>query len=98
MMKEGIECIICMDDNICVNVLNVLRKLEVEVPRDIKIASFYNSQVLEEYYPPISCVNLDIGELATRAAEILFDVLHGRDAQKRTLLGYQVLLKESTQL
>ena len=96
MMKEGIECIICMDDNICVNVLNVLRKLEVAVPRDIKIASFYNSQVLEEYYPPISCVNLDIRELATQAAGILFDVLHGKAVQKRTLLGYQVLLKEST--
>ena len=96
MMKEGIECIICMDDNICVNVLNVLRKLEVAVPRDIKIASFYNSQVLEEYYPPISCVNLDIRELAVKASDILFDVLNGKMPPKRTLLGYQVLLKEST--
>lgn len=96
MLKEGVECIICMDDNICLNVLNVLRKLKVEIPRDIRIASFYNSSVLEEYYPPISCVSLDIRELATRASGILFDVLNGRAVPRRTLLGYQVLLKKST--
>lgn len=96
MLKEGAECIICMDDNICLNVLNALRKFEVWIPKDIKVASFYNSSVLEEYYPPISCVSLDINELAMRASELLFDVLNGKAAPKRTILGYQVLLKAST--
>lgn len=96
MLKEGAECIICMDDNICLNVLNALRKFEVWIPKDIKVASFYNSSVLEEYYPPISCVSLDINELAMRASELLFDVLNGKAAPKRTILGYQVLLKDST--
>lgn len=96
MLKEGAECIICMDDNICLNVLNALRKFAVWIPKDIKVASFYNSSVLEEYYPPISCVSLDINELAMRASEILFDVLNGKPVQKRTILGYQVLLKDST--
>jgi DNA-binding LacI/PurR family transcriptional regulator len=96
MLKEGVECIICMDDNICLNVLNALRKFEVRIPRDIKVASFYNSRVLEEYYPPISCVSLDIRELATKAADILYKELSGEAVQKRTILGYHVLLKEST--
>lgn len=96
LLKEGIECIICMDDNICLNVLNVLRKLGAGIPKDIKIASFYNNRVLEEYYPPISCVSLDIRELAMRASGILYDVLNGKEPQKRILLGYRVLLKEST--
>lgn len=95
-MKEGVECIICMDDNICLNVLNVLRKSGVVIPRDIKIASFYNNRVLEEYTPPISCVNLDINELALKASEVLYCVLTGKEVQKRMLLGYEVLFKEST--
>jgi DNA-binding LacI/PurR family transcriptional regulator len=98
MLKEGIECILCMDDNICLNVLNALRKFEVRIPRDVKVASFYNSRVLEEYYPPISCVSLDIRELATKAADILYQELTGKAVQRRTLLGYRVLLKESTEL
>lgn len=96
MLKEGIECIICMDDNICLNVLNALRKFEVWIPRDIRVASFYNSQVLEEYYPPISCVSLDIHELAATAASTLYEILNGETKPKRIVLGYQVLLKDST--
>lgn len=96
MLKEGAECIICMDDNICLNVLNALRKFEVRIPEDILVASFYNSRVLEEYYPPISCVNLDIGVLAKQASSVLYDILQGNKAPRRTILGYEVLFKKST--
>ncbi len=96
VLKQGIECIVCMDDNICLNVLNGLRKLKVWIPTEMKVASFYNSGVLEEHYPPVSCVDLNIGEAARRASEVLYAVLNGKEAAKRTILGYEVLLKAST--
>ena len=96
MLKAGAECIVCMDDNICLNVLNALRKFEVRIPEDILVASFYNSSVLEEYYPPISCVNLDIQALARTASGVLYDLLQGKEAKKRILQGYEVLIKDST--
>lgn len=96
MLKKGVECILCMDDNICINVLNTLRKNSVRVPTDIKVASFYNSQVLNEYYPPISCVDFDIKELGTMASRVLLDVLNGEEKPEKIILGYNVILKEST--
>lgn len=96
MLKKGVECILCMDDNICINVLNTLRKNGVRVPEDIKVASFYNSQILNEYYPPISCVDFDIIELGTMASRVLFDVLNGEAKTDKIILGYNVILKEST--
>lgn len=96
MLKRGAECIICMDDNICISVLNILRKNGVQVPKDIKIASFYNSQVLNEYYPPISCVDFNIKELGAVASKTLLDLLLGKEAVQKCTLGYNVILKEST--
>ena len=98
MLKDGIECIICMDDNICLNVLNSLRKYKVWIPSDIKVASFYNSQVLEEYYPPISCVNLDITRLSKQASKVLYGILNEEKCPHRTMQGYEVLMKESTKM
>lgn len=98
MLKEEIECIICMDDNICINVLNSLRKYKVRIPKDIKIASFYNSQILDEYYPSISCVNLDIMKLAHTASDVLYGLLCGKSREKRIIQGYSILLKESTKV
>lgn len=96
MLKRGVECILCMDDNICINVLNTLRKNGVRVPQDIRIASFYNSQVLNEYYPPISCVDFDIKELGTMAARVLLETLDGEKKAGKITMGYNVILKEST--
>ena len=96
MLKKGVECILCMDDNIYINVLNTLRKNGVRVPQDIRIASFYNSQVLNEYYPPISCVDFDIKELGTMAARVLLEALDGEEKAGKITMGYNVILKEST--
>lgn len=98
MLKEGMECIICMDDNICLNVLNVLRKYKAWIPSDIKVASFYNSQALEEHYPPISCVKLDITSLSKAASEMLYHVLMKEEVLRRGMLGYEVLMKDSTKM
>ena len=54
MLKEQVECIVCMDDNICLNVLNKLRRENVSIPEDMKVASFYNSRLISKYYQPIT--------------------------------------------
>lgn len=95
-LKEQIECIICMDDNICLNVLNRLRAENVSVPRDIKIASFYNSSILDIYYPPITAIDFNTQELGRVAAKMLYELLNENETPRKIKLGYQVILKEST--
>lgn len=95
-VKEQVECIICMDDNICLNVLNKLRKENVRIPQDIKIASFYNSPALESHYPPITCLEFDTKELGRVAAKMLLELLNEKEPDKKVVLGYKVILKEST--
>lgn len=68
----------------------------VTVPQDIKVASFYNSQILNEYEPPISCVDFNIKELGVMAAKTLLDMLQGKETARKLTLGYNVILKEST--
>lgn len=95
VIKHGVEAIICMDDNICIHVLNALHKFGVNIPNDISVASFYDSQVLEECHPPVSAVSMDIRGLVTKASMVLFDILEGKRVKKRQLLGYEILLRES---
>ncbi|MCM1268081.1 MAG: LacI family transcriptional regulator [Bacteroidales bacterium] len=96
VVRKGAECILCMDDNICMYVLKALRKHGIEVPGDIKVASFYNSRLLNDYYPSVSCVEFDIKELGTVAGKLLLDRLNGDMEPKRIVLGYNIVLKEST--
>lgn len=96
MLKAQVECIVCMDDNICLNVLNKLRKERVNIPEDIRIASFYNSRLLSSSDTPITCLEFDTREMGTVASKMLLDILEGDTTPKKIVLGYQVILKNST--
>lgn len=96
MLKEQVECIVCMDDNICLNVVNKLRRERVNIPEDIRVASFYNSWLLNSSETPITCLDFNVGEMGMVASKMLMDILEGDTTPKKVLLGYQVILKHST--
>lgn len=97
LIGRHVECVICMDDSICTHVLNKLRKEKIRVPADIKVASFYNSSLLESNIPSITSLSFDVQELGMVTCKTLIDYIDGKEVQRRTLLGYEVSMKESTQ-
>jgi DNA-binding LacI/PurR family transcriptional regulator len=96
LVEKKAECIVCMDDGICIAVLEALREKKLRVPDQMKVASFYNSQILDNHQPAITALQYDPKELGIVACETLFDYLDGKTIPKKELLGYEVLLKGST--
>lgn len=96
VLKSDIECILCMDDSICVKVLDKLKKKNLEVPEDIKVASFYNSSILERNKPSITSLDFDARELGRVACRTLLSLINGESVPSRSLLGYELSMNEST--
>jgi DNA-binding LacI/PurR family transcriptional regulator len=96
-LGKGIDCFLCMDDAICDKVLRKLRLEQIRVPQDVKVASFYNSSMLENHTPSITSLSFNARELGMEACRNLFAQIAGENVQERTLLPYEVVLKESTQ-
>ncbi len=71
LLLKKAECILCMDDAICIHVLNTLENEAVRVPRDIKVASFYNSRMLENHQPAITSLQFDAMELGAGKLQIV---------------------------
>ncbi|MBQ8085419.1 MAG: LacI family DNA-binding transcriptional regulator [Lachnospiraceae bacterium] len=94
---NNVDCILCMDDLICYETIGKLHKDEITIPDSIKIASFYNSQMLENVQPAITALQYDPRELGSVAAKTLFDYIEGNEVKEKVLLSYEVLLKNSTQ-
>lgn len=96
ILKTDTECILCMDDTICLKVLDKLKKCGLQVPDDIKVASFYNSTVLERNTPSITSLSFDARELGRVASKTLLQLINGDVVPERSLLGYEISIKEST--
>ena len=96
-VKAGAECVVCMDDNICRNVILKYRRDNVIIPEDVGIASYYNSDLLADYQPQVTALQYDPKELGNVACKTLLKLIDGEEVSEKHLLGYEVLLKESTQ-
>lgn len=95
-LEKGADCILAMDDGICAQVIRKLRHNHVRIPNDIKVASFYNSILLENNTPAITALEFDAKELGVVACKNLLSEIDEEDVPSKMLLAYEVVLKEST--
>lgn len=97
-VERGADCILCMDERLAQLSLNVLKQLNLRVPQDIRLASLYDSENLANAVPPISAVQFNADILGLKATQQLLCALQGEKVETRIELGYQVSLRESTQI
>ena len=95
-MKRNIDGIVCMDDNLAGEVIARCRDEHIRIPDDIKLASFYNSSILETAVPSVTSLNFNDRNLGAVAAKTLLDLIDGEDVKNKVIGSYEVILKEST--
>lgn len=96
LLTKQVECIVCMDDFLCGCVLNTLQRRQITVPEQVQVVSFYDSSILENRIPAVTSVRFDVEELGRKACELLLRMVDGEEIERRTLLGYEVCMREST--
>lgn len=96
LKKSGVECILCQDDYICDEVVRKLARMGVRIPDQMKVASCHYSSILENYPVTITSLKFNITELGRRSCQVLLDMIHGKTVPDKTLLDYEIILKEST--
>lgn len=96
ILEQNVDCIITGDDLICNRVLTKLHSLNLSIPKDIKIASFYNSYYLDTHNPPITSININPQKLGITAANALIELLSGKSVQQKIMVNYEIRIKGST--
>ncbi len=96
LLERKADCMLCQDDFICNEVVHALAEQGVRIPGDVKVASCHYSRILDNYPVMITSLKFDIEELAGTACRILFDLIEGKNVPGKTVLDYEIILKEST--
>ena len=96
LLKKDIDGVICMDDNIAGEVITRCRDEHIRIPEDLRLASFYNSSILENAVPSVTSLNFNDRNLGAVAAKTLLDLIDGNRVGNKMLSNYEVILKEST--
>ena len=96
ILEQQADCILCMDDKICNQVLMKLNEEHLSIPRDIKVASFYDNLFLQCHNPPITALQFNEKELGRVACKMILDKIAGKEIEQRVYLGYDIVLRPST--
>lgn len=89
------ECIICGDDIICTRIMSSLQAEGYRIPKDIAVASLYNSPNLDCFSPSVTAVNVSARQVGNMISKQMISFLEGREYQSKTMMDYEILVRKS---
>lgn len=90
------DLILCSDDVVCLKVIDTLKKNSIEVGKDVLVASFHDSILLEMNNPPVSAIHVDAFKLGESAAGLTFAILSGKEYEATTYVDCSFNMRAST--
>ncbi|WP_408071764.1 LacI family DNA-binding transcriptional regulator [Butyrivibrio sp. JL13D10] len=96
LAEKKIDGVVCMDDQLAGYVMRICRASGIHIPEDLRLASFYNSSMLENAIVPVTSLNFDDRNLGAVATRMLMRLIDGELIEKQKLKNYEVIMKEST--
>jgi len=94
LLRQGVRRFLAMDDEVCMRILEHLRKRQIRVPEDVQLASLFDSDLLA--VNKISALHFDAAELGRVACRELLKHLAGEPFDAAPVLGYKIQLRKST--
>lgn len=96
IITRKVECIICGDDVVCTRIMSRLQAKGYRIPRDIAIASLYDSQNLRCFTPAVTAVNVMGRKVGNMVARQMINCLQERAYDSKVMVAYEILLRKST--
>ncbi|MCI8542426.1 LacI family DNA-binding transcriptional regulator [Acetatifactor aquisgranensis] len=96
MLAKKVECIICGDDMVCTKIVSRLQAEGYRIPRDVAVASLYNSSNLNCFTPQITAINISARKIGNMIGKQMIRCLRGQDYEKKVIMEHEILLRRST--
>ncbi len=93
---RGWDLILFSDDVVCVQALGALERAGITVGKDVMVASFHDSVLLETHTPPISALRVDAFSLGETAVTRTLSVIAGETVAETTYIDCSYQMRLST--
>jgi LacI family transcriptional regulator len=88
--------ILAQNDDMAVGALNAAREAGLEVPNDLSIAGFDDSEVARIAWPAITTVRQPVFDMAVAAADMVVTQLSGSAPRMRRSHRHELMIRQST--
>lgn len=95
LLAQGVRRFLCMDEDVCVRTMTVLKDNGLTIPGDAQVASFSDTEQMKSAVPPVSALYFDAAELGRAACREFIHALNDDSFDPKPLLGYKIRLRHS---
>lgn len=89
------DALFCANDLMALGSQEALQKIGVKIPEDVKIFGFDNTSHALEASPKLSTIDQDIVHQGFVGAEILFDILNGKNISRKVIIPVTPIYRQS---
>ncbi|MCU1437351.1 MAG: LacI family transcriptional regulator [Naasia sp.] len=93
---QPIDGVFCSNDQMAAGAMGVLRERGLRVPDDVSVVGFDGDYFSETANPPLTTIAQPATGLGRRMAEVVVDLIEGRDVERVTMMPTQLLVRGST--
>jgi GntR family transcriptional regulator of arabinose operon len=95
--NENITSIVCVNDKCAVEAMNYLKSKDIEVPQDVSITGFDNTEYGKYSSPSLTSIKQPFAQIGEVAAENLIDLIENRnDSYSQIFLPVELIVRDST--
>jgi DNA-binding LacI/PurR family transcriptional regulator len=94
-LSEPPTALTCFNDLTAVGALHGARLQGVGVPQDLSVVGFDDVSLVHCVEPPLSTIRQDMDALGGQAAQMLFDLIAGRETQAPVILDTELVERQS---
>lgn len=88
--------IVCYNDQLAIQVIDLIRSLNLKVPEDVSVIAFDNYQLSKYISPKLSTVEHPKERMGRDAAKMLFDLIDGKQPEGNIVYDPELIMRDST--
>lgn len=92
------DAVIVTDDLVAFGAIQVLESLNIDIPRDIAIASFNNSVLSRYSQTPFTSVDVNAYDLGLESVNLLVEAIEKGVRNRKTIIPYKIHKRKSTEI
>lgn len=94
-MKDRPSAIVCYNDKIASQVINICREVNIQIPKDLSITSFDDSHIAVSSDTKLTTIKHPKEDMGEKAAKCIIDMIEGRIKKSQYVYEAELIVRNS---
>jgi DNA-binding LacI/PurR family transcriptional regulator len=93
--RDDVTAVVAANDQMALGVMHALHERGRSIPGEISVVGFDDTDESGSFWPPLTTVHQDFGEIGARSMRVLLELLEGKPASGDRIVPTRLVVRES---